>query len=196
MISKFKKGLIFFGDFLVPIIVIMVMELYYNNSNMKPPLVIISIILLIIILTISLLGFICLLYLINQGTKLGYEKREIYMINDTTKSDLTFYLSFWLIIIGFYLISIYISSTIYMIMGFIIGILLSMNEDIYSIIYNPILYLIGYRNYQVNVKNDDHEIYIISNKKLENGAYKLYLITDYLFYYDKRLIEREVMKND
>ena len=197
MISKFRKGLIFFGDFLILFIIIMIMYIYYNISNITSSFVITSIILLTIISIISLVGFIYLLYLINQSSKLGYEKRNIYKIRDTTKLDLKFYLMLWLTIIGeFYLFGIYLSFSIYAIIGFVIGILLSMHEDIYTILYNPILYLVGYRNYQVYVKNDNHDIYIISNKKLEKGIYKFYMITDYLFYYNKKLMEKEVIKDE
>jgi hypothetical protein len=113
------------------------------------------------------------------------------MIRDHTKPDLTYYLILWsIIIVLFYFFSIYTAYGIYVIIGIVIGILLPSKEEIGTIFYNPILYFIGYRDYQVNFKNDDHDIYIISNKRLEKGIYKFYMITDYLFYYDKRLIEK------
>jgi len=191
MISRVKKGLIFFGNFFVPFTIMTIMEIYYNISNIKSYFVIALIILLTIISIISLAGFIYLFYLIKQSSKLGYEKRDIYMIGDMTKSDLTFYLMYWLImVLFFYVFGIIMPFSIYAIIGLVIGILLSMNDDIHTMLYNPILYLMGYRHYQVNVKNDDHDICIISNKKLEKGIYKFYMITDYLFYYDKMLIEK------
>jgi len=197
MISGFRRKLIYFGNFLIPFIIMTIMEIYYNISNISSYFVIASIILLIIISIISLAGFIYLLYLIKQSSKLGYEKRDIYMIRNMTKLDLTFYLAFWLVmVLFFYVFGIYMSFSIYAIIGLVIGILLSSNEEIGTIFYNPILYFMGYRDYQVNFKNDDHDIYIISNKKLEKGIYKFYMITDYLFYYDKRLIEKEGDKNE
>jgi len=186
MISGFGRRLIYFGNFLIPFIIIMVIE--FNIFNTTSSFIITSIILLAII-SITLVGFGYLLYLINQSTKLGYEKRDVYIIRDHTKLDLTYYLILWsIIVVLFYFFSIYTASGIYVIIGIVIGILLPPNEEIGTIFYNPILYFIGYRVYQVNFKNDNHDIYIISNKKLEKGTYKLYMITDYLFYYDKRLI--------
>jgi len=197
MISGFRKRLIYFGNFLIPFIIIMVMDIYYNISNITSYFVIASITLSTIISIISLVGFIYLLYLIKQSIKFGYEKRDIYMIGDMTKSYLTFYPAFWLVMVGFfYVFGIIMPSSIYAIIGFVIGILLPINDDICTMLYNPILYLMGYRHYQVNVKNDNHDICIISNEKLEKGVYKFYMITDYLFYYNKKLMEKEVMENE
>jgi len=187
MISGFRRKLIYFGNFSILFIIIISIE--FNIYNTTSSFVITSIILLTII-SITLVGFGYLGYFINQSTKLGYEKRDIYIIRDTTKSDLTFYLTFWLVMVGFfYVFGIIMPFSIYAIIGIVIGILLPSNEDIDIVFYNPILYFIGYRVYQVNFKNDNHDIYIISNKKLEKGTYKFYMVTDYLFYYDKRLIE-------
>jgi len=189
MISGFRRKLIYFGNFLIPFIITIVIE--FNIFNTTSSFVITSIILLVII-SITLVSFGYLSYLINQSTKLGYEKREVYMIRDRTKPDLIYYLILWsiTIVVLFYFFSIYTASGIYVIIGIVIGILLPSKEDIDIVFYNPILYFIGYRVYQVNFKNDDHDIYIISNKKLEKGTYKFYMVTDYLFYYDKRLIEK------
>ena len=194
MISGFRRKLIFFGNFLIPFIITMVIE--FNISNITTTSFITSITLLTIILITSLAGFIYSLHLINQSTKLGYEERDVYIIRDHTKPDLTYYLILWsIIVVLFYFFSIYTTSGIYAIIGFLIGILLPPKEEIGTIFYNPILYFIGYRVYQVNFKNNDHDIYIISNKKLEKGIYKFYMITDYLFYYNKyynkKLIEKE-----
>jgi hypothetical protein len=192
MISGFRRKLIFFGNFFVPFIITTIMEIYYNISNITSSFTFASITLSVIISLISLVGFSYLLYLINQSTKLGYEKRDVYIIRDRTKLDLTFYLILWsIIIVLFYFLGICTTSDIYVIIGIMIGILLPSNEEIGTIFYNPILYFIGYRVYQVNFKNDDHDIYIISNKRLEKGTYKFYMITDYLFYYNKKLIGKE-----